>query len=155
MVWGEDYLPGHSAPRQIGVPDTLYNCMKRYSEKKGCSCQHIFDQALVVIWRMWNGNTTTNDPASHISERNVRRILDSNPPPKIEKKRNFIYIQFKGQVTFDFVKAIEELYMVESTNDFIKRAISYYLRTEGYLKDEIQQKSSIDIEKKLDIDTVD
>jgi hypothetical protein len=136
MSW-EAYRPGQK--RRVNISKDLFEAIKEFTKDKGCTIQHLFDAAVVTLWRKYNGNTETNDPASHLTEKQVRDILENNPMPSGDKDER-IYIGFSGEQTFAWVLHIEKLYMCDGVQDFARRSISYYLRLKGYIDDSLAEK---------------
>ena len=137
MTW-ENFQVGDTG-RKIRIPQLLKEAVTQYTEDKKVSVQNLFDQALVTLWRMYNGNTETNEPVSPLAEQKIRAILSDNPPPK-GKSTERIYITFRGELTYKWVCKLEKLYMIHGIEDCIRRTISFYLRKKGYIKDEIGKK---------------
>ena len=137
-MWNK-YIPGETPNRRIRVSPELKNAIDDFINDKGCTIQHLFDASLITLWRKYNGNTESNEPANRITEKQVREILENNPMPG-NKKKESIYIAFRGEKTFQWVLKVEKLYMCDGVMDFVRRSISYYLRKKGYLDDDIAQK---------------
>jgi len=134
-MW-ENYIPGQSPTREVKISKDLYTAIVKYSEDKKCTIQHIFDISLITLWRIYNGNTESNDPANHVTENKVRQILIDNPMPgDLNSKK--IYVGFSGDMTFKWVCKLCQLYMCKGIIDFIRRSISFYLRKQGYVDDSI------------------
>lgn len=129
-------MPGVSPKRRIRISEKLFNAVKKFTEDKDCTIQHLFDVSVITLWRTYNGNTETNEPANCITEKVVRDILENNPMPK-GKHSKHIYVGFSGEQTFNWVIHIEKLYMCDGVQDFARRAISYYLRMKGYIDDDV------------------
>ena len=151
-MW-ENYFVNSSKPRTISISDTLRDSLDKYTIDKGCTIQDIFNNALITLWRIYNGQTESNKAKNPITESMVRNILNNNPMPKSKKKKT-IAIAFRGKNTFEWVCSIEDLYMVHGTEDFIRRSLSYYMRKKGYLVDDIAAKNKKELEKELEIDTI-
>jgi len=134
-MW-DNYIVGEK--RVVTVSRELYEAAFRYHQKYKRSYQGIFDQALIMLWRIWNGYTETNDSCGTVAEMKVRNILNHHPMPgiinmKTNDKKHMV-IGFKGEKTFDWMCDLERLSFFHSTGDGIRRIITWFLTENGYLK---------------------
>jgi len=131
MTW-ERYGP-RDPPRPILVTEKLYKAIHQYAEDYDVAIQDIFNSAMVMLWSIYNGYTDSNEPKDPLAVDKVRKILMTNPMPKGTRMR-YIYVSFRGEETFQWVKKLEKLYMFNGITNFIRRALSWYRREEGYLE---------------------
>ena len=143
-MW-KNYVPGKSPPRTVPVSKELYDAVKRFSEGKKCCMQFTFDSGLIILWREWNGDTETIKAKNHIKEMEIRNILmDNSPPGRIEREKrgsrfvptSYIRIRFDKHLDkpFKWMGYLEELRMIHSTNDGIRRILTYFLSGGDYNK---------------------
>ena len=137
----------------VPISKELRQAIENFVNDKGCTSQHLFDISLITLWRLYNGNTETNEPASYATEQKIREILLNNPMPgsiknyRTHKKFNTISVRFRGEMTYNWVCQLEKLYMFhDGVNDFVRRSICFFLRKEGYIND---SKTTYLKEKKL------
>ena len=111
--------------RRIFIPDTLRDCIDKYCETTQVKITEIFDSAIYALFTIWKED----------SEK-IREILRYNPPPKMKKRNYPIMVRFPigADPVYNMVQLLESNATVRSTEDFIRRAISWYLRKEGFLE---------------------
>ena len=140
-MW-ENYIPRESPARPVPMSEELFNAVKKFAEEKKCGMQFTFDSGLISLWRIWNGNTETNESAGYATEMKVRKILvDNSPPGEIKRKKKgkwstpcfVINIKFTGDTTFKWINYIEDLKMIHGLGDGIRRILTWHLREQGYL----------------------
>ena len=131
-------MPGESLPRTVPVSKELYDAVKSFSEEKKWGMQFIFDAGLISLWRIWNGDTEEIKAKNHVKEMKIRDILRGNPPPgRIEREKRgsrfvptyYIRIRFGKYLDkpFKWMGYLEKLGMIHSTNDGIRRILTYFL----------------------------
>jgi len=119
-MW-ENYAPRDF--KSVPVPEDLKRAMEEYTAQTGMRATGIFDLAIFKLMHMW-------DDGKH---EEVENALVYNPPPN-SKKSITLSLRFTGQESFDWVCDLErEEAIIQSTRDFILRALSWFLREKGVL----------------------
>jgi len=133
MSW-KKYDTKESAARPIRISDVLYDAIKRFSKEKGYTQQAIFNAGLGILWREYNGYTTSVEPKDGNAEKDLRILLMNNTMPKGKAEKK-ISLAFRGEVTFQWVLELERLYVYpHGMEDFIRRVLTWYTREMGFLK---------------------
>jgi len=110
--------------RALFLPEELKKSMEDYAIKTGVRNTEIFDSAIFELIALWDDG----------KREEVKKALRFNPPPKSKKKIK-LNVRFTGEKSFTWVCDLETKHAaVFSTEDFIKRALSWFLRKEGFLK---------------------
>jgi hypothetical protein len=134
-MW-ETYIVGASQARIIYISKELKDAIRTYQEKTGLSIQFLFDSGLYELIRLWGGGTPALEPASEEDVQRVRHILHNNPMPgKVDyKKRDHqISVNISSERGFQWLINLEELAILPSFSDGIRRIITYNLRKENCL----------------------
>jgi len=119
-MW-ERYNPRELRP--LRLPEALADAMDLYSSMRGARKTEIFDSAILALMNIWEKD-----------KNKVMTLLRENPPPVSKKSKRWC-VRFTGERSFEWVCDLEREYAaVFSTNDFVKRALSWYLREMGFLK---------------------
>jgi len=122
----------------VQIPFELREAMRKYTLFTKAKQTHIFDSAVFELMRMWEKGE------------NVGKALRLNPPPDSEKMVP-LQVRFTGEQSFKWVCDLEAEYAyISSTQDFVKRALSWFLRQNDHCRtlDEYTPTPNIVIEKK-------
>lgn len=134
-MW-DTYIVGVSQARTIYISKELEDAIHTYREKTGLSIQFLFDSGLYDLIRLWGGGTPSLEPESDETVEKVRHILHNNPMPgkvDYEKRQHHISINISSERGFQWLFNLEELALLPSFSDGIRRIVSYILRKEGCL----------------------
>jgi hypothetical protein len=120
-MW-ENYQPREF--KSVPIPEALKKAMEEYTRQTGMRATGIFDRAIFKLMQMWDEKKYDE----------VENALDYNPPPE-SNKNIAVSFRFTGDESFQWVCDLEqEKAIVQSTRDFILRALSWYLRDKGVLE---------------------
>jgi hypothetical protein len=105
----------------IDIPLPLFSALKEYNKPYS----RVLDMAITELKKDWDHRRTEE----------FARKLRYNPPPA--SKRNVrVNIRIINELYYEFLKELiyDEYPYVINTSDFIRRALSWFLREKGYLK---------------------
>ena len=147
IVMWENYRKGKI--RVVEIPDTLKDAMDRFCEDHLCQLTDLLDISLRKFTILWDTyERLSSEHEKKLSDRfsndikvedidifsKVGDLLINNPPPSKRTDDYAFHVRFSEEESFKVACKAERMAFVRSTQDFIKRVLSWYLRSTGYLK---------------------